>query len=279
VQAGGAAGNLMATAILTVMASTQSDAEFLAWGWRTPFLFSAILIAVGLWVRLFVSESPVFEAALSEQEGAHKAPILEALRTRGAGVAIGAALKLAENISYYVMTAFTITYITEALKLSRPMALAGVMAGGVAGTVSMPLWSLLSDKIGRRPVYGFGAVGVGLWIFAFFPMVRIGTPLAIAAAIVIGVTIHSSMNGPQGAFIAELFPTRVRYSGASLSYQLPAVIGGSLAPIISIALLRATGGTAAISVYVAAACAISFVATLIARETKGLSFTQIDRGG
>jgi metabolite-proton symporter len=275
VQAGGAAGNLLATGILAIMAATQSEHDFLAWGWRVPFLFSLVLIAVGLWLRFSVAESPEFDRARSE-EGIHRAPIAEALRTRWRGVALGSAFKLGENISYYVMTAFTITYVTEVLKLPRGMVLTGVVGGGVAGAVTMPLWSWLSDKIGRRPVYGFGAAGTGLWLFLFFPLVRTGQPALIAAAITFGVAIHSAMNGPQGAFIAELFPTRVRYSGASLSYQLPAVIGGSLAPIISIALLKATGSTTPIAAYVAGACAISLVATLIARETKGQTFAELD---
>ncbi|HEX3701274.1 MAG TPA: MFS transporter [Phenylobacterium sp.] len=276
VQAGGAAGNLLATGILAIMAATQSEQAFLAWGWRVPFLFSAVLIVIGLWLRFSVAESPVFEAR-REVEGVHRAPILEALRTRGAGVALGSALKLGENISYYVMTAFTITYVTDVLKLPRAVALNAVLAGGVAGAVTMPLWSWLSDRIGRRPVYGFGAAGVGVWLFVFFPLVRSGQPAVIALAILAGVAIHSAMNGPQGAFIAELFPTRVRYSGASLSYQLPAIIGGSLAPIIAIGLLRATGSTLPIAIYVAASCAVSLVATLIARETRGRSLDELDR--
>lgn len=276
VQAGGAAGNLLATGILAVLAATQSNEAFLAWGWRVPFLFSAALIGVGLWVRVSVAESPVFEGAIGGGDGAHRAPVVEALRTKGGSVALGVALKIGENISYYVMTAFTITYVTEVMKLPRTVALNGVMAGGLAGAVSMPLWSWLSDKIGRRPVYAFGALGVGLWLFVFFPLVRTGNPVVIALAIVAGVAIHSAMNGPQGAFIAELFPTRVRYSGASLAYQLPAIIGGSLAPIISIGLLRATGSTVPIAIYVLAACGISFAATLIARETKGKTFPEID---
>jgi metabolite-proton symporter len=274
VQAGGAAGNLLATGILAVMAATQTNEAFLAWGWRVPFLVSAALIGVGLWVRFSVAESPVFEEAVGA--GVHRAPVVEAVRTKGGRVALGAALKLGENISYYVMTAFTITYVTEVLKLPRSVALNGVMAGGVAGAVSMPLWSWLSDKIGRRPVYGFGAAGVGLWLFVFFPLVRTGSPAVIALAILTGVLIHSAMNGPQGAFIAELFPTGVRYSGASLSYQLPAIIGGSLAPIISLGLLRATGSTLPIAFYVLAACGVSFAATLLAKETRARTFVELD---
>jgi metabolite-proton symporter len=276
VQSGGAVGNLLATAILAAMAATLSEHDFLAWGWRIPFLFSAALIGIGFWLRSAVAESPVFEAALEEAEGAHAAPIVEVLRTKGGAVAIGVCLKLAENIAYYVITAFALTYITEVLKLPRTLALGGVMAGGVAGALSMPLWGRLSDKIGRRPVYMLGAAGLAAWSFAFFPMVRVGSQAAIAGAIFLAVVIHSAMNGPQGAFIPELFPTRVRYSGASLCYQLPAIVGGSLAPIIAISLLRATGSTLAISAYVAAACASSLVAAFVARETRGKTMAELD---
>ncbi|MFC3068168.1 MFS transporter [Phenylobacterium soli] len=279
VQAGGAVGNLLATAILAGFAAGLSEHDFLAWGWRIPFLFSAALIVVGLWLRSAVAESPVFEAALEEAEGAHAAPIVQVLKTKGSRVALGACLKLAENISYYVVTAFAMTYLTEVLHLPRSVALNGVLAGGVAGAASMPLWAALSDRVGRRPVYIAGAVGLSLWVFAFFPLVRTGSPLVIAGATFLAVLIHSAMNGPQGAFIAELFPTRVRYSGASLCYQLPAIVGGSFAPIIAIGLLKATGSTVPISAYVATACAISFVAALLARETKGKTFSEIDAAG
>lgn len=273
VQSGGAVGNLMATAILALMAATLSEHDFLAWGWRVPFLFSAALIGVGLWLRSAVAESPIFEKALEEAEGAHAAPVVQVLRTHGREVAIGSGLKIAENVSYYVITAFALTYVTEVLKLPRTLALNGVIAGGAAGALTMPWWGVLSDRIGRRPVYMIGAIGLAAFSFAFFPLVRLGTQAAIAGAIFSAVVIHSAMNGPQGAFIPELFPTRVRYSGASLCYQLPAIVGGSLAPIIAISLLKATGSTLAISGYLAAACAISLAAAYVAKETRGRSLS------
>ena len=279
-QAGGGLGNFLATAVLAVMAATLSQADFLAWGWRIPFLLSFVLIGIGLWARMSLVESPVFEAAVeAAAEGAHAAPVLEVLRTRPGRVVLGGALKLGENISFYLMTAFAITYVTEMLHLSRSVALNGVLAGALVATISMPLWAALSDRIGRRPVYAFGAAGLVVWAFAFYPLLDTRSPGVIVAAIVVGLLVHSAMNGPQGAVIAELFPTRTRYSGASLCYQVTSIVGGSWAPIISLALYREFRSTLPISLYLAGACAVSFVAALAARETKGLSFAEIDAGG
>jgi metabolite-proton symporter len=276
-QAGGGLGNFLATAVLAVMAATLSQADFLAWGWRIPFLLSVVLIAIGVWVRVSLAESPVFEEALEKAEdGAHAAPVLETLRTVPGRVVLGGALKFGENISFYLMTAFAITYLTEMLHLSRSVALNGVLAGALAATLSMPLWAWLSDKIGRRPVYAFGAGGLVIWAFAFYPLLDTRSPGIIMAAIVVGLLVHSAMNGPQGAVISELFPTRIRYSGASLCYQVTSIVGGSWAPIISLALYKEFHSTLPISLYLAGSCAVSFVATLLARETKGLTFAQID---
>jgi metabolite-proton symporter len=276
-QAGGGAGNFLATAVLAVLAATLSQGDFLAWGWRIPFLLSVVLIGIGVWVRVSLAESPVFEDALEKaEEGAHAAPVLETLRTHSGRVVLGGALKFGENISFYLMTAFAITYVTEMLHLSRSVALNGVLAGALAATLSMPLWGALSDRIGRRPVYAFGAAGLIVWAFAFYPMLDTRQPGIIIAAIVIGLLVHSAMNGPQGAVIAELFPTRIRYSGASLCYQVTSIVGGSWAPIVSLALYRQFHSTLPISIYLAGACAVSFVATLLARETKGLTFAEID---
>ena len=276
-QAGGGFGNFLATGVLALLAATLSPQDFITWGWRIPFLLSAVLIGIGLWVRVSLAESPVFEAALAKAQGvASAAPVLETLRTRPGKVVMGGALKIGENISFYLMTAFAITYITETLHLSRSVALNGVLAGAAVASLSMPLWALLSDKIGRRPVYAFGAAGLMIWAFAFYPLLDTRSPGLIAAAVVVGLLVHSAMNGPQGAIIAELFPTRIRYSGASLCYQVTSIVGGSWAPLISLALYREFHSTLPISIYLAGACGISLVATLLARETKGMTFEEID---
>jgi MFS family permease len=152
-----------------------------------------------------------------------------------------------------------------------------VLAGAAMGALTMPLWGLLSDRIGRRPVYGFGAAGLIAWGFVFFPLLETKSPALITLAMAVGVTVHSAMNGPQGAFIAELFPTRIRYSGASLCYQVTSIVGGSWAPLISLALFRQFQSTVPISLYLAFSCAVSLVGVLFAKETKGKTFAEIDK--
>ena len=276
-QAGGSVGNFLATAILAVAAATLSPHDFLAWGWRIPFLASAVLIAIGWWARATLTESPVFRSALEIERGAYEAPVLEAVRRRPWQVVIGGGLKLGENVSFYLMTAFGITYMTQILGVSRGVALTGVMAGSVVAFTSMPLWSWLSDRIGRRPVYAFGAAGLAIWGFAFYPVLATRSPGLITADLMFAILLHSAMNGPQGAFIAELFPTRIRYSGASLCYQVTTIVGGSWAPIISVALFTHYRSTVPISIYLAGSCVVSLAAAILAKETKGLTFAEIDR--
>jgi MFS family permease len=276
-QAGGGFGNFLATLVLAVMAAVLPPAQFLAWGWRIPFLLSVVLIVIGLWVRVALEETPVFEAAVADA-AAHKAPVLQTLKERPRHVLVGGALKFGENISFYLMTAFGLTYLTEMLHVPRSIALNGVLAGSAMGALTMPLWGLLSDKIGRRPVYGFGAAGLVVWAFVFFPLLQTKSPALIALAMMVGVAVHSAMNGPQGAFLSELFPTRIRYSGVSLCYQVTSIVGGSWAPIISVALWTQFHSVLPVSLYLAFACAVSLVGVLFARETKGVTFAELDAG-
>jgi MFS family permease len=276
-QAGGGFGNFLAVLVLAVMAAVLPSDQFLAWGWRIPFLLSVVLIVIGIWVRTALEETPVFEAAVADA-AAHKAPVLQTLKVRPWHVVVGGALKFGENVSFYLMTAFGLTYLTDPnmLHLPRSVALNGVLAGSAMGALTMPLWGLLSDRIGRRAVYGFGAAGLIVWAFIFFPLLQTRSPAMIILAMMVGVTVHSAMNGPQGAFLAELFPTRIRYSGVSLCYQVTSIVGGSWAPVISLALYGRFRSTLPISAYLAFACAVSLLGVLFARETRGKTFEEID---
>ena len=276
-QVGVPIGNLLAAAVLALMAGVQSEKDFIAWGWRVPFLLSAVLVAIGWWVRSRLSESPVFERAAAAKVEA--APALEALRRRPGGIAVGAGLRLGENTCYYVITTFSVAFLTEQVHVGRGLALNAVLIGSAAEALTMPFFSALSDRIGRRPVYALGAGGMAIWFFAFFVLLKTGATLPICAAIIVGLVLHGAMYGPQAAFISELFPTRYRFSGASIAYQLTSVFAGSLAPIIAVALLKGTGTPLWISVYVAAACSVSVIAALVARETRGESFAEIDARG
>jgi MFS family permease len=275
-QVGVPAGNLLAAGVLAIMAAVQDNHDFLAWGWRVPFLLSAALVGFGWWVRSRLAESPVFQEAVARAGKPESSPALQAIRARPGGIAIGAGLRLGENVSYYIVTAVSITYATDVAHVSRGAALNALLAGAAAECVAMPLFSALSDRIGRRWVYAIGAGGMAIWAFAFFRLLDAGATVPVMAAIIVGLILHGAMYGPQAAFISELFPTRFRYSGVSIAYQLTSVFAGSLAPIIALWLLGATHSTLAISIYVALACAVSVFAALKARETRGDTYAQID---
>ena len=274
-QAGVPAGSLLAAGALALLDAFQSEADFLAWGWRVPFLASAVLVLVGWWIRNSVDESRTFEKELAAAEAPPKVPAAEVFRERPRALVTGAGLRVGENISYYIITAFSLTYLTEVAAESRGLALQAVLVGAVVHFFAIPSFALLSDRIGRRRVYAFGGFGLAAFAFAFFPMLSSGSAAAIFAAVTIALVLHGAMYGPQAAFIAELFPTRIRYSGASIAYQLTSIVAGSLAPIIALALYQRTGSVLPVAIYVAVACAISGIAALMARETRGMELAAI----
>ena len=275
-QAGVPAGNLLAAAVLAIMSAVQSNDEFLAWGWRVPFLLSAVLVAVGYWVRTTLAESPLFRQALDDAGAPPRAPMMDAIRERPGGIAIGAGLRVAETICFYVITTFGLTYIVDHVHLTRTVALNAMLIGTAVEVVMIPVIAALSDKLGRRPLYFAGAAGIAVWGFVFFRLIDTGQMPLIILAFIGGLMCHALMYAPQAAFIAELFPTRMRYSGASLAYQATSIFAGSLAPIIAVFLLDKYKSWVPIAVYLAIAGAISAFAALKARETKGLSFAEID---
>jgi metabolite-proton symporter len=275
-QAGVPLGNLLATAVLAVLAAVQTDEAFLSWGWRVPFLLSGLLVGIGLWIRLTVSESPIFleaqrKAELNKKPVVEKAPIVTLLRLHWREVLIAMGARMGENVSYYVITAFILVYITGPLGLSKSYGLNAVLIASVIHFISIPLWGALSDRVGRRAVYLFGAVGVGVWIFVFFTLLDTRSFGAILLATSVGLVLHGAMYGPQAAFFSELFGTNVRYSGASVGYQLASIVAGALAPLIATALLKEFGSTVPVALYVGFACLLSVIAVVVAKETKGVS--------
>ncbi len=272
-QAGVPIGMLLSTAVISGVSAVTDDAEFLAWGWRIPFLLSIVLIAVGLWVRLSIAESPVFRAA---QERAAKAaadarkaspPILEVLRRYPGPLFVAMGARIAENVSYYVFTAFVLVYITEHLGMDKQVGLNALLIAALVHLVVIPTWASLSDRVGRRPVYLIGAVGVGIWAFVFFWLLDGKTGLMVILAIAGGLVFHAAMYGPQAAFFSELFGTNVRYTGASVGYQLASIVAGSVAPLIAVWLLSRYGSSTSISIYLVVCAAITIVAVVLARET------------
>ena len=274
-QAGVPAGNLLAAAVLAIMAAAQTEAEFLDWGWRVPFILSALLVIVGWYIRDKVAESPMFEAEIKAAEVPSKVPAMEVLRERPKALVLGAGLRLGENISYYILTVFSLTYLVDVSKESRSLALNALLIGAAVQFFAIPLLALLSDRIGRRPVYALGAFGLAIWSFVMFGLLGSGDNVSIILALVVGLVLHGAMYGPQAAFITELFPTRIRYSGVSIAYQLTSIVAGSLAPIIALWLYKQYGSATPVAIYVAAACVISGISALLALESRGLELAAI----
>jgi metabolite-proton symporter len=274
-QAGVPAGNLLAAGVLALMSGVQTEADFLAWGWRVPFVLSAVLVLVGWYIRNRVAESRLFQAALDEAEIPPKLPAIEVIRERPRAILVGAGLRWGENISYYILTVFSLTFLVDVAAETRGLALRALLIGAAAQFLAIPFFAFLSDRIGRRPVYAFGGIGLAVWSFALFPLLGSGDQLSIHLALVVGLVLHGAMYGPQAAFITELFPTRIRYSGVSIAYQLTSILAGSLAPIIALWLYRESGSAMPVSIYVGASCAISGVSALLARETRGLELAAI----
>ncbi len=283
-QAGAPAGQLIANGLLAFLAVFQSDESFLAWGWRIPFLLSAVLVIVGLWVRLQVEESPIFRQATERADARaaagviDKMPVLLVLRTYPREILTAMGARMAENVSYYIFTIVITTYVTTQLDLGKSFALNAVLIAAAIHFVTIPMWGALSDRIGRKPVYLFGAVGVGVWGFVFIALLNTKSfPLAVIGVIV-GLLFHGAMYGPQSAFFSELFGTKVRYSGVSIGYQLASILAGGLAPIIAVKLLKSYGSGTPIAIYVAICAAISVVAVVSYRETKDRDLATVTKG-
>jgi len=264
-QMGVPAGLLLGTLAVYLFALLPEE-QFLAWGWRVPFLLSIVLVGVGLYIRLAIAESPAFRQ-VQESNTTAPMPIVDVLRTYPKAVLIAMGLRVAENGSFYVFSVFVLAYVTEQLGLPNSLVLAGVMIASAIELFAIPFFGALSDRVGRKPVYLGGAVFSLLFAFPFFWLVNTEVTVLIWLAIVLAlVGGHAAMYGPQASFFSELFGTRVRYSGASLGYQLASVFAGGLAPFIATALLAAFG-YGAVALYLAFMASITIVAVVLATET------------
>ena len=297
-QNGAPAGIILANLVFLVVGAVTTPEAFQAWGWRVPFLASTVLIGLAIYIQFRLEDTLAFrhlreakqrreeelavrvaderresvEEVWDEVEAERRgSPILEALRTYPKQIALAAGAYIALNMTYYIFIAFVVAYGTnpDILGLPQNTILAAVLIASVVQLFALAAAGALSDRFGRRGVYMLGAVLLGVWSFVFWPMVNTGSFLLITLALIVGLGFfHSLMYGPQGVFFAETFATRVRYSGVSLGVQLGAVLGGAFAPFIATALLARFGSWIPIAVYMAAACAISFVSVLLLTETK-----------
>ena len=254
---------------LAVLAFSQmSGGQFSIWGWRIPFALSIILVGVGLWIRLGILETPVFQQLLNKKK-IEKAPIIEVIKRQPKEIILSALLRVSEQAPFYVFTAFIFAYAVGTLHMSRDLILIAVLVAACVSFVSIPLSGHISDRIGRRKMYLIGAAVTGLFGFLYFGMVDTAIPSAVFIAIVLSLIPHDMQYGPQAALIAEAFTPRLRYSGASLGYQLAAIIAGGPAPIIATALFATYHSGYAISVYIAACAVVSLVAAAFMPDYTG----------
>lgn len=273
-QMGVPAGLLLSTVIFSIFSRITTDAQFLAWGWRVPFLLSIILIGVGLFIRLALLETPAFRQ-VQETRTQARMPIVDVLRTYPKSVLLVIGMRIAENGSFFVFSVFVLSYGTEQLGLANSTLLAGVLIAAAVQLFAVPVWGALSDKIGRRPVYMGGAVFSLLFAFPFFWLINTRATILVWLAIVLALAVgHAAMYGPQAAFLPELFGTRVRYSGIAFSRELASVFAGALSPFIATALLAWAGNYWPVAVYLATMALITIVAVYLAPETFQIDVTE-----
>jgi metabolite-proton symporter len=242
--------------------------QFLSWGWRVPFFLSLILVAVGLWIRLGIMETPVFTKLVTERK-IEKTPMLEAIRRHPKEIILSAFARMAEQAPFYIFTAFIFAYGTGALKAPRDFLLTAVLAASLVSFVAIPLFGHVSDRIGRTRMYMIGAATVGVFGFIYFALLNTATPALIFLAIVLSLIPHGMMYGPQAALIAESFTGRLRYSGASLGYQLASVIAGGPAPLIATWLYSEAGTAYAIAGYIALCAVLTLIAVSMMTDYTG----------
>ncbi|ORA04617.1 MFS transporter [Mycolicibacterium bacteremicum] len=277
-QAGVPAGNLLATVVLLVLTTTLSDAAFLSWGWRVAFWLSAVVVLVGYYIRTKVTDAPIFVEAQQEAERikAGSLSVVEVLKRYPRGVFTAMGLRFGENIMYYLVVTFSITYLKTQVGADTSTILWYLLIAHAVHFAVIPLVGRLSDQYGRRPVYIVGALLGASWGFFAFPMMNSGNYAVVTASVTIGLVIHALMYAPQPAIMSEMFPTRMRYSGVSLGYQVTSIVAGSLAPIIAVKLLDIYDSSVPIAVYLGLACGVSLLAALATRETKGIDLKTLD---
>jgi metabolite-proton symporter len=254
----GVPSGLFLSNLVILVVSAWMGADFATWGWRIPFFLSIVLIGIGLWIRLGILETPVFQQMV-KMDRIERTPIIEVIRQQPREIILSALLRMAEQAPFYIFTAFVFAYGVSTLKMPRDLILAAVLVASCVSFITIPLSGHISDRIGRRRMYLIGAAATGLFGFLYFGMLDSAIPWVVFIAIVLSLIPHDIMYGPQAALIAEAFTPRLRYSGASLGYQLASIIAGGPAPLIATALFAAYGTGYAIAIYIAACAVVSLV--------------------
>ena len=257
----GAPAGLFVANIAVLVFSAISGDQFLDWGWRVPFWISIVMVGIGLWIRLGILETPVFQRILDQQAVA-RAPVIEVLSRHPKEIILTALARMGQQAPFYIFVAFIFTYGTTVLHGSRDLLLTAVLVATAVSTVTMPLSGFISDRIGRKRLYLIGAVAMGIWAFVYFAMLNTMVPGWIFLAIVVSLIPHDMMYGPQAALIAECFGPRLRYTGASLGFHLASLIAGGPAPLIATALLASTRSGYSVAIYILVCAIVSISATI-----------------
>jgi MFS family permease len=264
-QVGVPVGLVLSTGVFSIVARLPQD-QFLSWGWRIPFLLSIVLVAVGLLIRMRILETPAF-AKLKEDRREVRQPIVEVLRNYPKQVLLAAGARVAENGSFYIYSVFSLTYATQYAGVDRSVVLNCILIASACDALAIPVFGAMSDRFGRRPVYMFGAIMTAVLAFPFFWLIGTGKSIfVLVAMLAVFLLSHAAMYAPQAAFLAELFGTHVRYSGASLGSQLASVVAGGLAPLIATGLMAKYGVTA-VSLYVVLMAAVTILSVAASVET------------
>ena len=272
-QMGTPTGLLLSTLVFAAVSAWLPEPAFLAWGWRVPFLLSVVLVAIGLFIRLRVMESPSFER-LRDARAESRMPLVDLFREHPREVLVGMGIRFAQNLVFYIYTVFVLSYGEKTLGYPRSVMLRGVMIAAFIGIFATLFWSYLSDRFGRRPILLAGGISLLVTAFPFFWLLDRGPAFVPIALMLVMNFGHDIMYGPMAATLSELFGTRVRYSGASLTYQLTSVVSGGVAPFIATVLL-AKYGVGAVAAYVVASCALTIVATLFLPETHRVALDNV----
>jgi metabolite-proton symporter len=261
-QLGVAFGLILGTGFLYLMSAVMSEAQFQSWGWRVPFLFSLVLVAIGLYIRLRILETPMFARRLKEKS-ISRLPSIEVWKDHWKTILLSALARMSEQAPFYVITTFTLTYLTEEQGYTKRFALAGILSAAAVELVAVPLFGHLSDSIGRKKVYLAGSALTGVYAFVLFAALGSGTGALAFLAMLIALIPHAMQYGPQASLIAESFPTSLRYAGAGLGYQLASVIAGGPAPLVATYLLEHTGSVYSIAWAVLGTSVITIVAVVL----------------